>query len=85
MESGRLPQWSEVKNWPARAGDAGLGPGPGRFHTPQSSSACVPPLLSLHAPEPVSVTRGATAMGSPSTAAKSGPCSKQRRARAASA
>ena len=34
-----------VKNPPASAGDAGLVPGPGRFHMLQGNQACVPQLL----------------------------------------
>ena len=36
-----------VKNPPANAGDAGLIPGPGRSHMPQSNQARAPRLLSL--------------------------------------
>ena len=43
-----FPGGAVVKNPPAKAGDTGLSPGPGRSHTPQSNSAHSPQLLSLH-------------------------------------
>ena len=36
-----------VKNPPAKAGDKGMSPGPGRSHMPQSNSVREPQLLSL--------------------------------------
>ena len=42
-----LPGGPVVKNLPAKAGDTGLIPGPGRFHTPWSNLAHAPQLLSL--------------------------------------
>ena len=42
-----LPGGSVVKRPPANAGDAGLTPGPERFHLPQGNEAHAPQLLSL--------------------------------------
>ena len=48
-----FPGGTVVKNSPANAGDMGLIPGLGRFHTRQNNSAQVPKLLSACALEPV--------------------------------
>ena len=48
LRIGGFPGGAVVKNPPAKAGDTGLSPGPGRSHTPQSNSAHSPQLLSLH-------------------------------------
>ena len=40
-----MVQW--LKNLPAKAGDMGSSPGPGRSHMPHSNEAHVPQLLSL--------------------------------------
>ena len=37
-----------VKNLPAKAGDTGSSPGPGRSHMPRSNEARAPQLRSLH-------------------------------------
>ena len=43
-----FPDGPVVKNLPANAGDMGLIPGVGRFHTSQSNQVCEPQLLSPH-------------------------------------
>ena len=43
-----FPGGAVVKNRPAKAGDTGLSPGPGRSHMPRSNQARAPQLLSLH-------------------------------------
>ena len=40
-----FPGGPVVRNLPAKAGDTGSIPGPGRFHMPQSNKAGVPQLL----------------------------------------
>ena len=75
----RLPCRAD-KTLPANAGDTGSIPDPRRFHVPRSSEAPEPQLLSLHsiphepqllkaepASNPLSATREAPAMRSPST------------------
>ena len=47
MKGGGFPGDSVVKNLPAKAGDTGLIPDPGRSHMPQSNEAHVPQPLSL--------------------------------------
>ena len=42
-----FPGGAVVKNPPAKAGDTGSSPGPGRCHMPRSNSARAPQLLSL--------------------------------------
>ena len=42
-----FPGGSVVKNPPAKTGDTGSSPDPGRSHMPWSNSACVSQLLSL--------------------------------------
>ena len=37
MKSGDFPGDAVVKNLPAKAGDTGSSPGPGRYHMPQSN------------------------------------------------
>ena len=44
---GDFPGGAVVKNPPANVGDAGLSPGLGRSHMPQSNKARAPQLLSL--------------------------------------
>ena len=36
-----FPGGSVVKNMPAKAGDSGSIPGPGKFHVPQGNHACL--------------------------------------------
>ena len=43
-----FPGGAVVKNLPAKAGDTGSSPGPGRSHMPRSNEACAPQLRSLH-------------------------------------
>ena len=42
-----FPGGAEVKNPPAKAGDTGSSPGPGRSHMPRSNKALAPQLLSM--------------------------------------
>ena len=42
-----FPGGTVVKNPPAKAGDTGSSPGPGRSHMPRSNKARAPQLLSL--------------------------------------
>ena len=42
-----FPGGAVVKNPPAKAGDKGSSPGPGRSHMPRSNKAHAPQLLSL--------------------------------------
>ena len=46
---GGFPGGARVKNLPANAGDTGSSTGPGRSHTPRSSYARAPQLLSTRA------------------------------------
>ena len=43
-----FPTGPMVKNPPAKAGDTGSVPGPGRFHTPKGNHGHAPHLPSLH-------------------------------------
>ena len=47
-ENRDFPGGAVVKNTPARAGDTGSSPGPGRSHMPRNNWAREPQLLSLH-------------------------------------
>ena len=48
-----FPHGAVVKNPPAKAGDTGSSPGPGRSHMPRSNKAHAPQLLKLACLEPV--------------------------------
>ena len=66
-----------VENPPANAGNTGSGPGLGGSHTPRSSWARAPQLLSLCVWSLCSATREAAIGRGPRTAMKSGPRSPQ--------
>ena len=66
-----------LENLPANAGDAGLSPGLGGSHMPQSSWAREPQLMSLRVESLCSATREAAIVRGPRTAMKSGPRSPQ--------
>ena len=59
-----FPGGAVVKNLPAKAGDMGSIPGPGRSHTPRTNEAHAPQPLSLHsrAREPQLLSLHATTM-----------------------
>ena len=63
MVAGGFPCGAVVGNPPADAGDTGSSPGPGGSHTPRSSWARAPQLLSLHSgarePQPLSLRAAA--------------------------
>ena len=66
-----------VKNPPAKVGDTGSCPGPGRSHMPQSGWAREPQVLSLRVWSLCSTTGEAETVRGPSTTMKSGPRSPQ--------
>ena len=70
-----VAQWLGVRL--PMQGYAGLGPGPGASHMPQSGWAREAQLLSPRTWSPYSRAGQATAMRSPRTATESGPCSPQ--------
>ena len=68
-----FPGGAVVESLPANAGDTGSSPGLGRSHTPQSSWAREPQLLSLRVWSLCSATSEAAVVRGPCTAMKSGP------------
>ena len=48
MQNQGFPGGAVIKNAPAKEGDTGSSPGPGRSHVPRSNKAHAPQLLSLH-------------------------------------
>ena len=62
-----------MENLPVNAGDTGSSPGLGGSHTPRSSWAHEPQLLSLRVWSLCSTTREAAIVRGPRTAMKSGP------------
>ena len=74
---GGFPGGAVVENPPAKAGDTGSSPGPGRSHMPRSDEAREPRLLSLRVWSLCSATREAAIVRGPPTAMKSGPRSPQ--------
>ena len=68
-----FPGGAVVENLPANAGDTGSDPGLGRSHTPRSSWARAPQLLSLRVWSLCPAAGGAAIVRGPRTAMKSRP------------
>ena len=72
-KAGGFPGGAVVENLPANAGDAGLSPGLGGSHMPQSNWAREPQLLSLRVWSLCSATGEAAVVRGPRIMMKSGP------------